>query len=239
MKKLLSFCLVVCIMLSTIPLTTFAADVCSNEENELLQLACETFPEFADSILHPVVPNPFTRASSNPAIVYTEARKASENICVIYSQYEDGTVFLTSVEGDGLEVSNSRSDLLDELDKPPATEITRDYVVTGQKTEQHTLNIKGTHPGVNGYFQISNFTYTIVYNGYDYINKTGEINCYNDWKGCSLYGTPVYKETSSNLAYAVFRATYQFGPGAYYSRQTELYIDVGKDCMTFSHVNFL
>lgn len=238
MKKILSLCLAVCLILSMIPFVSFADNAANDEGEELCKLACATFPEYADSILNPVLPNSNARVSGSPAIVYTEARKASDNICIIYSRYEDGSVFLTSVEGDGLEVTSTQRDWQDDLDKAPATEITRDYVVTAQKNEQHTLNIKGTHPGVSGYFQISDFTYTIVYNGYDYINKTGTVNCYNEWKACLLSGSRL-KETGSALACALFRATYQYGPGSYYSRQTELYIDVGKDCMTFSHVNFL
>lgn len=239
MKKLIALFLTVCLTLSVIPNPVYANDFSDDEQCQLLELACATFPEYSDSIMNPVVPNMCSRSTDNPVIVYSEARKASDRVCLIYSRYEDGSVFLTSIEGDDLNVANTQRDWTEDLDKPPVTEITNHGVVTSQSSAQHTLNIKGTHPGVNGYFQITGFTYTIRNSSYDYIDSTGTRSWNGDWTNCVLYPSPRYYETSTAAACATFRATYRFGPGNYYSRQTELFIQIRNNSMTFSHVNFL
>lgn len=238
MKKLMALFLAVCLTLSVIPNPVYANDFSDDEQRQLLELACATFPEFSDSILNPVVPSMSSRSADNPVIVYSEARKASDRVCIIYSRYEDGSVFLTSVEGDDLSVANTQRDLVDDLNKDPVTEITNHGVVTSQSSAQHTLSIKGTHPGVSGCFRITGFTYTIRNNAYDYIDSIGTRSYNGEWTGCSLDGSPRYYETSSAFACAVFRATYRFGSGSYYSRQTELCIKVMNDSMTISHNNF-
>ena len=243
MKKLISLLLAVCLVLSAVPTLAFANGYSSDVQQQLIDLACATFPEYANSIRNPVSPNALSRSNSNPTIVRSEARKASDRVCVIYSQYDDGSVFLTSVEGDNLNVGIATQDwwddLREELDKPPVTTITNHSIVTSVGSAQHNLTIKGTHPGVSGYFQITGFTYTIVENGYDRIDSNGTTSVSGDWKGCAVDGDSRYTETSTKSACTVFRSRYQFGSGAYYSRETELVIQIKNDTMSFSHVNFL
>lgn len=242
MKKLISLLLAVCLVLSAVPTLAFADGYSNDVQQQLIDLACATFPEYANSIRNPVSPNALSRSNSNPTLVRSEARKASDRVCVIYSQYDDGSVLLTSVEGDNLSVgvaTQASGDEYEDLDKPPVTTITSHSVVPTFGSAQHTLTIKGTHPGVTGYFQITGFTYTIVGDGYDRIDSTGTTSLSGKWTGCSVFGTPNYNESSSSAAYATFRARFRFGPGNYYSRETELSIRIKNDTMTYSHVNFL
>lgn len=238
MKKLISICLSICLILSAFSIVVSADGYASDVQSELIELACIAFPEYSDTILNPVVPNPSARSSNKPIIAYTEARKIDDHTCMIYTRYDDDSVFLTSVEGDDLEVAALRNDWTEDLDKPPVTQITKDSIVTTTTSKKHTINIKGTHPGVNGYFMITDFCYTLFDKGYDRITSTGTRSWTGDWKACSLYGQRL-SETSTASASALFRATYQYGSGAYYSRQTELFVQVGHDTMTFSHENFL
>lgn len=242
MKKLISLLLAVCLVLSAVPTLAFADGYSNDVQQQLIDLACATFPEYANSIRNPVSPNALSRSNSNPTLVRSEARKASDRVCVIYSQYDDGSVFLTSVEGDNLSVEvvpqDWVDDLIKELDKPPVTTITSHDTSPSGGSTKHTLTIKGTHPGVTGYFQITGFTYTIVGDGYDRIDSTGTTSLSGDWTDCSVYGSPNYNETSSSAAYTTFRARFRFGSGNYYSRETELHIRIKDDTMTYSHVNF-
>lgn len=242
MKKLISLLLAVCLVLSAVPTLAFADGYSNDVQQQLIDLACATFPEYANSIRNPVSPDALSCSNSNPTLVRSEARKASDRVCVIYSQYDDGSVFLTSVEGDNLSVGvapQSSGDEYEDLDKPPVTTITSHDTSPSGGSTKHTLTIKGTHPGVTGYFQITGFTYTIVANGYDRIDSTGTTSLNGKWTGCSVLGSPRYNETSSQSACVTFRARYRFGPGNYYSRETELFIQIRNDTMTYSHENFL
>lgn len=243
MKKLVSFLLAVCLIFTAVPTLAFAKDYNNDVQRQLIDLACATFPEYSNSITNPVVPDMRTQPASEPTIVFSEARKASDRVCVVYSRYNDGSVFLTSVEGDNLYVGVPAQDWWEELDKelkkPPVTTITQNSIDSSGGSEKHNITITGTHPGVSGYFKISGFTYTLVKNGYDRIDSTGTTSLNGQWTGCSVLGSPNYNESSSSAASVIFRARFRFGSGDYYSRETELFIQVKNDTMTYSHVNFL
>ena len=80
MKKLISLLLAVCLVLSAVP-TLASADGYSNDvQQQLIDLACATFPEYANFIRNPVSPNALSRSNSNPTLVRSEARKASDRV---------------------------------------------------------------------------------------------------------------------------------------------------------------
>lgn len=237
MKKAVVMILTVCLLAVQLVLPTCAETYEDKDQQRLIELACNAFPEYEDSIVHPVKPTRQARSASRPQIAVTKARKVSDKMCIVYSQYEDGTVFLTSIEGEGLQVARGEWDWQGDLEKPPVTQIEKGEVVKSTNYQKHPLTIVGTHPGAIGSFKISNFCYVINEKGYDYISNTGTGTTTGNCTACNLNGSRL-KENSSQLACASYMSTFQFGPGGYYVVQTELDILVGNDTMTFSHVNF-
>lgn len=88
MKKTLSLCLTILILLTILPLSAFAEDTQLSEQEELINLACDAFPEYRDYILGNV--SVYRGTLSNAEIIFCETRKISETEKITYAQYSNG-----------------------------------------------------------------------------------------------------------------------------------------------------
>lgn len=99
MKKTLSLCLTILILLTILPLSAFAEDTQLSEQEELINLACDAFPEYRDYILGNV--STYRGTSSDAEIIFCETRKISETEEITYAQYSNGRGIIV---GSGIDV---------------------------------------------------------------------------------------------------------------------------------------
>lgn len=88
MKKMLSTCLAIFMLFTILPLSAFAEDKQLNEQEELINLACEAFPEYKDYILGNI--SMYRGTSSDSEIIFCETRNISETEKITYAQYANG-----------------------------------------------------------------------------------------------------------------------------------------------------
>ena len=97
MKKLISVCLALVLLLTTIPFSAFAVDETASESAEIVALACEVFPEYADRINNTPHHSAMARTVEPKTIIADETRFAGDSSYLNYKEYSDGTILLTQV----------------------------------------------------------------------------------------------------------------------------------------------
>lgn len=96
MKKIISIFLCVIMILGMLPFCVSAAED-SNTHDELINLACEVFPEYRDIILgEPIA----TRSIENNVLISNETRKISDTETLGIARYINGytVVYVTAVD---------------------------------------------------------------------------------------------------------------------------------------------
>ena len=98
MKKIISLLLAVIIISGFLPISTYASESPSSARQELINSACDAFPEFASKIK--TAPESATYGVSRTVqschLVVEETRKISDTEYIAYSEFSDGAVYLTS-----------------------------------------------------------------------------------------------------------------------------------------------
>ena len=183
MKRFYSILLATVMLLSTMTFDVFATEDDIVRE-DLLTLACEVFPEYAQKIR-------FQGISSNQraqrSLVVNETRQVSDNSYLIYTEYSDGIILLTDYEFDAYAI------VTDSLTSSGATTC--------------TVDIRAVCSNISGYFLVEDVKYTHVRSGYDSINSVGT---YSHHGNCTIHTVhdPILTETATHGAELKYRLNF-------------------------------
>ena len=217
MKRTFSVIMLMIHLLSMLSVAAYA-DSGNDVQNEVIALACEVFPEYANKILAPAVDiSIYGRSMNQRTLVVSETRSVSDNEYITYSEYSDGVVLLTDYEFEHTETTN-------DYDSNPMTTTV-------------DMDIKATCTNVSGYFLLEGVRYMLINGSYDTILDVGTPT----YSGkCTLHTafTPVLNESASGNAYICYNLNYQFGPGVYYTLTSQLTLFVGDDTATVTHIYY-
>ena len=152
MRKI-SIVLAVALLLTLcVPFGVAAAEVdnaAPDTHEEMVDLACKVFPEYADNIATPRAPIRQSRSASDPVVV-SEARQISDQEVMTYTEHASGKAFLT---------------------------FTKTWDETASSTSGNTKTVTGTVTVTCNtsmqVFYIGDMKYKIDYNGYDAIVDRG------------------------------------------------------------------
>lgn len=175
-RRYLSVILAVIMLLTMLPFPTVAAKDIS-ERNEIIELACQVYPEFANKIRYQKITTSNNTRSADPILVYSDSRNVSNNEILLYSEYSNGVILLTDYNFDEV--------------------VTTVDSVTGAGATACTINIKATCSNISGYFQINDFRYTLVSSAYDRIDSLGEYFPYEE-PGNGIENDCYFNESSTN-----------------------------------------
>ena len=217
MKRFLCILLSLLLIATTIPYNVLAAENNTSERDELIELACEVFPEYASKIRNPNTSTyALSRSSSSSELVTNETRAISDSEYLIYTEYSDGFTLLTDVDFD--------------------SELTVTDRVLASSYSQVTLRIKATCTyDSSDYFVLSGVVCTLNKTAYDTIDDTGTYTCYGDCSVSAAY-TPILSESASIDAQISYRLNFVCGPTSYYTQNSLLTLTVGDNTTTVTHV---
>lgn len=154
MKRLFSITLALIMMLA-FPLNAYAAAEETHLEDELLELACQIFPEYALTIQRAASGNlPRSSLRETPHVIINKTRAVNENRELTYVQMSNDSVYI--VDGQfSAEVENITTD----TGTPSVTTYFCDFSVTCAQGSQN--------------FKIDDFSYRIYPSDFDVILKFG------------------------------------------------------------------
>lgn len=182
MKRLMSFLLVLAVIFVVAPMPVSASqgEKLSGQE-ELIALACETFPQYENKILSRRGYADNARSiASNRSLVITETKNISDNELVVYSEYSDGMILLSYAQYRYTTTTNSLEQ-------------------EGSRTLWN-VTVRATSVDVTGaYFELRNVQFTVYATTYDRITNVGT---YTEYGRCMMHtqATPVLNETASTKA---------------------------------------
>ena len=181
MKKIMSLLLVFVMVLVIAPVPAHAASSTEKDiRSEVLETACDVFPEYADKIMAqaPMTANARS-ASTTRDLVVSESRTASDNRVIVYSEYSDGLVLLADY---GYRYTTTFND----------------NTIDGNKTYVD-LTVRAFANYFYGYFEMRNVQITIFGPSYDKITNVGTTYATGD---CEMYEleTQILNETASTKA---------------------------------------
>lgn len=180
------------ILLSTFPIETAAVDSVNAERKELLNLACQLFPEYVASI-RGKAEAVYSRSQTHVAeIVFCETRSVSEHEKITYAQFSNGRGIIVD--------ESATAASLDETDSSETT-------FGGGKTGTLSYKITPTDERYfSGIFYLDDFKYRLISATYDCITDDGTPSV-NDSIYCVFnQSTTVYQETASSSARASYNA---------------------------------
>ena len=106
MKKLISLCLALVMLLTVFPVNAFAAENTNSEYDQLMELACEVFPEYASTInAANSSSRNHTRSSADYSVVHCETRDVSDTESLTLALLSSGDVFLINRATDLVNIS--------------------------------------------------------------------------------------------------------------------------------------
>lgn len=158
MKRTIAIIMLLVILLTTAILPVYAAEPAS-EKAEIIDLACQAFPEYTDIICGRV---PASRSSTNekPEVVFSETRSISDDQSISITYYSDGGALLT------------RSTINCDMSENIANSSKYTYwTVTGE----FTTTYGDAYPGV---FTISNAQFRISADGTHTVTDDGNVSTY-------------------------------------------------------------
>lgn len=154
--------------------------------DELIELSCEVFPEYADRITNPVISSSSTYSTRDPVII-SEVRTISDNEVLTYQEMASGYSILSY---------SHKWDVISSSDNG------YQFTKTGSLYVYCSIS-----PEV---FALTEFTYKINTSGYDYISDFGETYL----SSCTVMhseSSSNYRkqfENGSGPAYAVYNLTF-------------------------------
>ena len=224
MKKLLSLCLAALLLVSMLPVNVFASE--TSKHDELVALACDIFPEYANTILNKeLITN--SRSVLDRELVFTETRNISENEYLMYSEYSDNLSLLTYY--------NFEVELYD------------DGYVNGSAGRTLTFDIVATcaESGFLGDFTLNNVKFTLISSAYDQINSIGVPDpnggcSIRDFDDNSIIENPdiQYTETSSSKAYIRYHLNFWNQAENSRTLNSVLELYVGNNNYSVSHLDY-
>lgn len=190
MRKLISV-IMVALTLLILPLSAFAAENDSTyTHEELIQLACEVFPEHRATILGArSTTSRSSKSSGSREIVYEATRNYDDSTILNYVEYSDGFVSLAAANTE-YKITNLTS--------------TSD----SSFSTAYTCSLSFTNNSNGEYAAARNVKFVIASNNYDSITSKGDLlsNCYRATSTLN-YAT----ETATRYAYAVYSIEYTNG----------------------------
>lgn len=188
MKRTIALLLSIIITLASFPTYVSATEIKNYEDDPILDLACEVFPEYADKIRcqntdKSAYPNIAT-ASKSRELVANETRAASDNEYITYTEYSDGIILLTDYTY-GKEVT--------------ITEESSNSLGLMRTMDIYTYCIAVSHLGN---ITFKNIKYTILDNDFDIIRSTGTTSGVYQ---CEIMDSDyLLRESASENAYITF-----------------------------------
>lgn len=216
MKRIMSLLLVFVMVLVIAPVPAHASSSAENDvQAEMLETACDVFPEYADKIMAraPTTVNARS-ASTTRDLVVTESRNVTDSRVIVYSEYSDGLVLLADYGYEYETITNSQD-------------------IDGSRTYVD-IDIRATSNYFYGYFELQNVQFTIYGRGYERITSAGTPYATGD---CEMYEleTQILNETASSKAtiqYEMYWRLVDLPAGVTPSR---LKLTVGNNNFSVSH----
>lgn len=221
MKRILSWILVACLFMSMMVCGVAAVEAPSEEkmtppmsEEELDQLAATVFPEYADKILNPQMPDNANSVRSNVKVI-DETRRISDSEYLTYQEYADG-----------------RGSIVFRSEK-----IIRSSTIGGSYVT-YVVDFQVNHVYLPGSMYIAGFTYTTVYDSgatvnYDRIDDFG-VSVGTVDGSCREIRS---QENSAGPANIVYTCNFVPASNDYYLDGVQIYcifdIRVGNDGLSF------
>ena len=185
MKKFVAFFLSIAMVLPLLCTNAYAA---KTENESVFEKACELFPEYADTIRNEgIVPNGRSSDAQTRVKVFEETRKYSDSQSITYTEFSDGSAYVTSSD---FKRTFEQTD--NEILSPYLIRYTCNFSVYATYDRSKKMGINGIK------FIIDSLSY-------DNITDKGDVafgfeqhaGIYNDWKSW---------EDSSGHAYASYYA---------------------------------
>lgn len=155
MKKLFGILLSLVIVINLIPFPAFAAENSSCEYDEIIEAACEVFPEYAVKILCNTPDGlGYSRTRNSATLVICETRSVSENQEITYAEFSNGAVVLASNVFSKVVTPTSSNEL------------------GGVVTTTCEIKVVCNYASKIA-FKLSRFIYKMLANDYDYIVSKG------------------------------------------------------------------
>ena len=198
MKKMFAILLIVAVAVSALTLNVSAVGIEQNEtqkRNEIIEKACQVFPEYASIIRNEDSSALFSRKSytdAKPVVVCEKTRPVGPNRNITYTELSDGAVVLASYEFN-------------------ATDETTHEPTHGGNTK-YTATVDVMCTASDGIFTLRNIRYTIS-DGYDKITNSGSpsVNYKNEciFSTSSVHDYDVNpNETLHSAAYIKYKLSY-------------------------------
>lgn len=224
MRKRISAILIVLVLLISCTPVVFAANK-HRTQQDLIDLACATFPEYRNKILYQQVESPSARELSDVELVCSESRNISDLHTLTYSEYSNGLILLTEVEADD-----------------PTVEYVD--IISGSSATVYTININATCTGAYGEFTAENIKFSLISSGYDQINSKGTYSITNPemlgFIGCQLVNSDnnprvIWNESASDNAEIEYQLSFRYAPYPSCICDTYLLLVVGDNDYVVSH----
>lgn len=178
MKKILSITLSVIFLISIFPLSVFANEQEVPTHDEIINMACEVFPEYTEIITNQNIPSTtYARTQQERQIVKSITREASEDTMMNYTEYSDGVAILSSYTCPASKKTVNH------------TTIDGGYITT--------VNITVTCTISDGVFYLTNLEYKTLESGYDSIVDIGTPSSNSDCQ-YSFHSKQLTENASSN-----------------------------------------
>lgn len=201
MKKLLSILLIMVLCLWAFPISSNAVvDKSSTERLELLNLACQIFPEYTSNIRGKGDETNRTTQTGPSELIFCETRAISENERLTYAQFSNnrGVVVLETASAATLEETGSSESIF-----AGGVSGTLSYMVT--PTDEDDFY---------GVFYLDNFKYRLISATYDSITDIGTPSVNSSIHCLYNRSTPVYQQTANRFASVDYNITFM-PAGAY------------------------
>lgn len=191
MRKFTALLLILMFLLPVISVNVSATENIPSEKEEIIDLACQFFPEY-ENIIRDQTPDTTTyaRTTAPVKVITKETRPISDNEEITYYGLSDGTALL-ALTSESFKYSYTN----------PSSEI-------GAGAISYTVTVKVTcsASGYSGVFTLSNIKYTISQSTYDSINSTGSPSTSGQCKYSDFRSTS--HESASGSATIYYKLAY-------------------------------
>lgn len=182
MKKTISFILSFVILFTMMPTYTLAAEASMTDNNQLIALACEVFPEYASIILGEQIGLQMqSRSVNSDEVVFSETRQISDNQSMNISLLASGEVIVIQEDISSFDLTLKNSN-------------TSDITTVGVSG---SASFTVTSNSGSGTFTLSNVQFVIYYNSSDYFSSTGSASVDN---GAAIGS---YSTSSTHIHYPI------------------------------------
>ena len=176
MKKYISIFLCAVLLLGALPCQASAADNTSTHD-ELIALACEVFPEYADILRNPPVAMFARSTGTEDKVIFRETRDISDNHNVSIAVYQSGFAVV------------SDSIFKVEVTDSSGNEDGDNYL--------GTASYRVTCPGLGGAFELNDVKYKVRR------GKSGIFTSYGTYSADKECGIGAISQTSTSMSYCL------------------------------------